>query len=125
MKEKCLNAYKENKSILKEILDTYALSRVHEMSEMDYYNMDILLWSQVFYRLIFKYDVTSDTEERKKIINAMKPLYLARSLSFDYETWKYNIKYAETDIRNQALEFASQKHYLWGLYYRKEINNKK
>lgn len=123
MKDQCINAFRDNLGIIKELLDTYAYSRVSEMSDMDYYKMDILLWSQIFYRLIFQYNIVSDSEERKSIINAMKPLYLSRSLSFDYETWKYNIKYAENDIRNQALEFASQKHYLWGLYYRKNTNN--
>lgn len=125
MKETCMNAYRENKKILEEILDTYSFLRINEMFDMDYYRMDILLWTQIFYRLVYKYDITADTMERKKIIDAIKPLYLARSLSFDYETWKYNIRYAEKDIKSQALEFASQKHYLWGMYYRRNINNRK
>ncbi len=122
MKTNCQNAYKDNMNTLKELLDAYAVSRIHDMSDMDYYNMDLLLWTQIFYRLIYKYDISTDTQERKTIINAIKPMYLARSLSFDYDTWKYNIHYAEKDIKNQALVFASQKHYLWGLYFRKGLN---
>ncbi|MBU0543745.1 MAG: hypothetical protein KKH97_00170, partial [Proteobacteria bacterium] len=115
-KNKCLLAWHENMETLKKLLDSYSLSRVQEMFEMDHYTMDILLWTQIFYRLFFKYDVSASSSERKKIIDAMKPLYLARSISFNYETWKYNIKYAEKEVKNQALGFASQKYYLWGLY---------
>jgi glycosyltransferase involved in cell wall biosynthesis len=120
IKDKCLNAYRENMWTIKEILDSYAFSRIKEMSAMDYYNMESLLWTQVFYTLIHKYDRTLNDEGKKRIINAMKPLFLARSISFNYETWKYNIKYVEQEIRNQALVFTSQKNYLWGLYNRTE-----
>jgi hypothetical protein len=121
IKDKCINAYKENIWALKEMLDTYSFFRVQEMNEMDYYNMDILLWTQIFYTLIYRYDLSSDPEEKRKVIDAMKPLFLARSISFNYETWKYNIKYVEREIKNQALVFTSQKNYLWGLYQRKEV----
>ncbi len=121
IKDKCINAYKENIWTLKEMLDTYSFSRVQEMHEMDYYDMDILLWTQIFYTLIYRYDLSPDPEEKRKVIDAMKPLFLARSISFNYETWKYNIKYVEREIKNQALVFTSQKNYLWGLYQRKEV----
>lgn len=116
MKDKCLLAWHDNMETLKELLDSYSLCLVQEMFEMDHYTLDILLWTQIFYRLFFKYDVSASFSERKKIIDAMKPLYLARSISFNYETWKYNIKYAEKEVRKQALGFASQKYYLRGLY---------
>ena len=60
--------------------------------------------------------MSKNNEERSKIINALKPLYFARSLSFNYHTWKYNVKYSEMEIRKSALGFSSQKYYLLGLY---------
>ncbi len=116
LKEKCQVAYKKYITGIKELLDTYAFARVNEMFKMDVYDMDILLWTQIFYNLVYKYDISSNVEERRKIINTLKPLYFARSLSFNYDTWKYNVKYSEMEIRKQALGFASQKYYLWGLY---------
>ncbi len=89
--------------------------------EMDYYDLGILLWTQIFYNLVYRYDISTNDEERKNIINALKPLYFARSLSFNYNTWKYNVNYSEKEIRNQALGFTSQKYYLWGLYTRNKI----
>ena len=119
IKDLCINAYHENMWTLKELLDTYSFLKVQEMNEMDYYNMGILLWTQIFYTLIHRYDISPHPEERRKIIDAMKPLFLARSISFNYETWKYNIKYVEREIKDQALVFTTQKNYLRGLYQRK------
>ena len=118
LKLQCQNAYKENFDAIKELLDAFAFLRVREMMDMDFYDLDVLLWTQIFYKLLFKYDTASGVKERRAIIDVLKPLYLARSLSYDYNTWKYNVKYAEMETRNQALVFASQKYYLWGLYSR-------
>lgn len=53
---------------------------------------------------------------RKDIIEALKPLYFTRSVTFDYQTWRYSPKYVEEAILEQAKAFASQKPYYLGLY---------
>jgi len=116
LKEQCKTLYYKYQTDIKEILEPYTFSRVNEMFEMETFDLTILLWAQIFYSLIYRYDVSKNDEERRKIINALKPLYFARSLSFNYHTWKYNVKYSEKEIRKSALGFASQKYYLWGLY---------
>jgi hypothetical protein len=108
--------YSKYQTDIKDLLEPYAFSRIHEMFEMETFDLTILLWTQIFYSLVYRYDVSKNDEERRKIINALKPLYFARSLSFNYHTWKYNVKYSEMEIRKSALGFASQKYYLWGLY---------
>ena len=118
LKEKCKMEYSKYQTDIKELLEPYAFSRIHEMFEMETFDLTILLWTQIFYTLIYRYDISKNEEGRKKIINALKPLYFARSLSFNYHTWKYNVKYSEKEIRKSALGFASQKYYLWGLYYK-------
>ncbi len=116
LKEKGRTSYNKYQADIKEFLEPYAFSRIHEMFEMEVFDLTILLWTQVFYNLLYRYDVSKSDEERGKIINALKPLYFARSLSFNYHTWKYNVKYSEMEIKKSALGFASQKYYLWGLY---------
>lgn len=118
LKEKCKMEYSKYQTDIKELIEPYAFSRIHEMFEMETFDLTILLWTQIFYSLIYRYDISKNEEGRKKIINALKPLYFARSLSFNYHTWKYNVKYSENEIRKSALGFASQKYYLWGLYYK-------
>ena len=116
LKEKGQMEYRKYQTYIKELLEPYAFSRIHEMFEMETFDLTILLWTQIFYSLIYRYDVSKSSEDRKKIIHSLKPLYFARSLSFNYHTWKYNVKYSELVIRSSALGFASQKYYLWGLY---------
>ncbi len=116
LKEKALAEYSKYQTDIKELVEPYAFSRIHEMFEVEVFDLTILLWTQIFYSLVYRYDISKSSKERKKIINSLKPLYFARSLSFNYHTWKYNVKYSEKEIRKSALGFASQKYYLWGLY---------
>jgi len=116
LKDKCYATYVEHRSSIYALLDPYSCSRIDDIFKMDFYDLDILLWTQIFYNLLFKYDTPAEEAERKKIIDTLKPLYFARSLTFNYSTWKYNMKYAEMEIRDQALGFATQRYYLWGLY---------
>lgn len=116
LKEKGRVSYNKHQVDIKGLLEPYAFSRINEMFEMEVFDMTILLWTQIFYNLLYRYDVSKNGEERKKIISAMEPLYFARSISFNYHTWKYNVKYSELEIKRSALGFASQKYYLWGLY---------
>jgi hypothetical protein len=116
LKEKGRVSFNKYQADIKELLEPYAFSRINEMFEMEVFDLTILLWTRVFYNLLYRYDVSKNGEEKKKIINSLKPLYFARSISFNYHTWKYNVKYSEMEIRRSALGFASQKYYLWGLY---------
>ena len=116
LKEKARMEYSKYQTDIKELLEPYAFSRIHEMFQVEVFDLTILLWTQIFYSLVYRYDISKSSKERKKIINSLKPLYFARSLSFNYHTWKYNVKYSEKEIRKSALGFASQKYYLWGLY---------
>ena len=116
LKEKGQAEYSKYQADIKELLEPYAFSRIHEMFEVEVFDLTILLWTQIFYSLVHRYDISESGEDRKKIINSLKSLYFARSLSFNYHTWKYNVKYSEMEIRKSALGFASQKYYLWGLY---------
>jgi len=122
LKEKCKESYNKYQAEIKELLEPYAFSRIKEMFEMEIFDLTILLWTQVFYCLLYRFDVSNSAEERRKIIDALKPLYFARSLSFNYHTWRYNVKYSEMEIRKAALGFASQKYYLCGLYCKENIS---
>lgn len=116
LKERCKEEYRKNVANLKELLGHYAFSKINEMFKIDKFDVNTLLWTQIIYTLLYKFDKSKSKEEREKVINALKPLYFARSISFNYNTWRYNVKYSELEIRNQALAFASQKYYLLGLY---------
>lgn len=114
LKEKLRNEYFPREKLLKRILSDYAYSSLISMFEHDNYSIDILMWTQVVYQLLFSYR-NGSPKTRKDIVEALKPLYFARSVTFDYETWRYSPKYVEEAILAQAKAFASQKSYYLGL----------
>jgi len=122
LKEKLRKEYYPREKLLEKILSDYANTRLREMFEHDMYNIDILMWTQVVYQLLFSYK-NGHTKAKKDIVEAMKPLYFSRSVTFDYETWRYSPKYVEEAIIEQAKAFASQKPYYLGLRANEE--NKK
>ena len=116
LKEKFSAPTSNTSPYIHEVLGPCAISRIESMFRMDFFNLDALFWTQIFYNLAYRYDNMRDESDKKKIINTLKPLCFARSLTFNYHTWKFNIRYAEAEVREQALGFATQRYYLWGLY---------
>ncbi|MDY6970513.1 MAG: glycosyltransferase [Spirochaetota bacterium] len=117
LKRKLNEEYFQREKLLQQFLNDYAMTRLNHMFEEDYYDMDILMWTQVMYQLLYQYDIGSK-RMKKEIVEVLKPLYFARSVTFDYQSWRYNINYAEETILEQAKAFASQKPYLIGLYWK-------
>lgn len=115
LKRDCRNEYEQYKDLVRQYLTPYAYGRFDAMFHMDNYDVDIMLWSQMVYTLLYLFDGAAETSKRE-IINVLKPLYFARSLTFDYLTWRYSVTFAEEEVHNQAKAFLSQKPYLFGLY---------
>ena len=115
LKENLRTHYYQREKLIKRYLNDYSVMTLDSMFVQDYYNIDILMWTQDVYQLLFTFDMGS-SRIRKDTVEALKPLYFARSVTFDYRTWRYNVKYAEETILAQAKAFASQKPYLLGLY---------
>ena len=67
------------------------------------------------YTLLYMFDEAAESS-KQEIINVLKPLYFARTLAFDYKTWRYSVNFAEEEVHKQAMAFLSQKPYLFGLY---------
>lgn len=115
LKQQLREEFMQRKSLLKHYLNDYSITLIERMFNIDYYMMDTLMWTQVLYQLLYWYD--KGTEKiRREIVEALKPLYFTRSVTFDYQAWRYNINYAEEVILEQAKAFASQRPYLIGLY---------
>ena len=115
LKQACRKEYKKYHKLVNEYLSPYAYKKIDNMFNMDNYDVDIMLWSQMVYGLLFLFDGASE-KIKGEIINALKPLYFARSLTFDYQTWRYSIAFAEGEVESEAMAFLSQKPYLFGLY---------
>ena len=115
LKDKLRKEYYPREKLLKRILSDYACSSLAKMFEHDVYNIDILMWTQLVYQLLFSYR-NGSPRGRKDIVEALKPLYFTRSVTFDYLTWRYTSKYVEEALLEQAKAFAAQKPYYSGLH---------
>ncbi len=103
---------------MKKCLNDYTLTSLETMVEQDYYDIDILMWTQIIYQLLYTYQNGTD-KVKKDVVETLKPLYFARSVTFDYVTWRYDPRYVEAALISQAKAFASQKPYFMGLYLHK------
>jgi glycosyltransferase involved in cell wall biosynthesis len=124
LKEKLRDEYGLRKKLLKKHLSDYAILSLQRMFEQDYYNMDILMWTQVVYQLLFAY-YTGSPAVQKDVVEALKPLYFTRAVTFDYKTWRYDEKYVGELILGQAMAFASQRPYFLGLNTLHSMKKKK
>ncbi len=128
LKEKLRKEYYPREKILKRILSDYASSNLAKMFDHDVYSIDILMWTQLVYQLLFSYR-NGSPQAKKDIVEALKPLYFTRSVTFDYLTWRYSPQYVEEAILEQAKGFAAQKPYYSGLHVnearKKESKQKK
>lgn len=115
LKDQLRVEFKSREKLLKKYLSEYLFINFSRMVEHDHFEMSTLLWTQTVYQLLYSFD-TGSLKVKQDIVEALKPLYFARSVTFDYQTWKYSIDYAEDAINEQALAFASQKPYFYGLY---------
>ena len=121
LKQDCRKEYERYRDLVKKYLNIYVYRKIDQMQLMDYYEVDIMLWSHIVYSLFYLFDGASE-QKRIEIINTLKPLYFARSITFDYQTFRYTVNFAEEEVRNQALAFLGQKPYLFGLYIGNQIH---
>jgi len=118
MKRKCRDEYQQYHPLIKQYLSSYGYNRIHYMFMIDNYDLDTMIWSQIVYKFLFLFDGASE-ETKQEIIDSLKALYFARSITFDYTTFRYSVNFAEEEVRNQSQAFLSQKPYLLGLYLAK------
>lgn len=115
LKSDCRREFHAHQNLVQRFLSPYAYRQISNMVSMDYYNIDLMLWSQIVYSALYLYE-TVEESARQDVINFLKPIYLMRSLAFNYKSWRYDILFSEEEVKNQALGFMAQKPYLFGLY---------
>ena len=80
-------------------------------------------WVNILYELAGAYHLW--TENRRKLLDMMTPLYFARVASFVRQTWDMSTFEAETLIEEQAVKFEEQKDYLIKIWDEKSAEKAK
>lgn len=75
------------------------------------------LWVEIVYEFLLIYHKKKTKEEKKRVIESMVPIYLARVAALDIEIKDYTNSEAEAKFQNLVRLFANKKDYLiesWG-----------
>jgi hypothetical protein len=122
MKQQCRQEFEERAELLGQYLDGVIYQRIKTMVETDHYELDDYDWSTFVFTVFYLFHHAGEAE-RLDLIELLKPAYFARSLSFNYKTWRYSMQYAEDEVYQQGLTFLSQLPWLYGLFWQKEHNS--
>ncbi len=77
------------------------------------WNIGSELWAKILYDFIFAYETSEDKEE---VVEALKPLYFARTASFYKQTMDMTHQESEEEILEQAKQFQKCRGYLFNKF---------
>ncbi len=109
LKKKVIGGYKEHKNDIKKFLSAESYEKVQEAYESETYGITDDMWVKIVYDMLAGY---RETTSRTEIVEAMRPLYFARTLTFMNQTWEMPTAEAEKIILKQAEKFFENRRYL-------------
>jgi len=113
MKVTSIFEYHINREILKRALSPKIFKKVDEMYESEEINIGKTLWAKILYDCIYVYDTT---DLNMGMIEALRPLYFGRVISFIKRTLDMSHEESEEEIIEQAYRFWELRGYLLDKY---------
>jgi glycosyltransferase involved in cell wall biosynthesis len=101
--------YKMNREILKRALSPKVFEKIDKMYERKHIYIGKSLWAKIIFDSIFAYETT---DLNMGLIEALRPLYFGRVISFIKETMDLNYEESEKEIVEQANLFWELRQYL-------------
>jgi glycosyltransferase involved in cell wall biosynthesis len=104
--------YQQFSPLWKGIFSESSFAQITDAAGMDTkdFHLSTDAWVHILYELAGAYHLW--TENRRKLLDMMTPLYFARVASFVRQTWDMSTLEAEKLIEEQAVKFEEQKDYL-------------
>ncbi len=112
LKRQALREFPPSESLILQILTPETGEKIHEMFRVHRFRLSSLLWMKIVYDFLCTYDQAVDRLEELRVIEALKPLYLARVVSFIRETLELDYEECENKILRQAKVFRSHRDIL-------------
>ena len=113
MKETSIYEFKINSDILKRVLERDVYNQLCKMYLRGNININSELWSRIIYDALHSFDTTN---LNSSLIEALKPLYFGRCVSFIKETLDLSSIESEKIIQKQARVFFHNRKYLLKKY---------
>ncbi|MDY6970015.1 MAG: glycosyltransferase family 2 protein [Spirochaetota bacterium] len=113
MKEIAISEFINNQEILVKYLSSEIYCDLCKMFNSGKIDINMDLWTMLIYDLLYAYDISVD---RVEIIEAMKPLYFGRVITFYRETLDMDHYACEVRIQQQSRHFFNSRNYLINKY---------
>ena len=101
LKQQALEEFSAHRCLILGILPQKLGSRIESMFEAQILRLSAPMWTEVVYRFLRAYDSASDPR-KLEVVEALKPLYLARMVFFIRETLELDHAASEEKLVKQA-----------------------
>ena len=105
LKGRALKEFRLHQQLILKTLGGNLAARIETMFEAGRLRVSAFLWMRILYTFLEAYDRAGDGVARRSTVEALKPLYLARVVSFIRETLDLSHETSEEQIVRQAQTF--------------------
>ncbi len=116
LKQQALKEFSAHRSLILKILPEKLGSRIEAMFNSQILQVKAPTWTDIVYSFLRAYASASDPGEQLKIVEALKPLYLARMVFFIKETLDLDYVASEKRLVKQAEIFWLHRRSLLGIH---------
>jgi hypothetical protein len=109
LKQRAVEEFSKHQTLLLEILLQQLGSRIEEMFQRKTFRVSAAAWAEIVCLFLAAYAAQPDRDQQLRIIEALKPLYFARTVSFIWETLELDHIESEKRLVQQAETFWCQR----------------
>ncbi len=109
MKKTATYEFFKNLFVLRQCLSDESFRKMYQAMKFQTYDIDSTTWAGAVYDILYSFSALGKKQE---VIDAVKPLYFARVVSFASQAAGLDHEKAEKEIRHQARMFRELKPYL-------------
>ncbi|MDJ0976053.1 MAG: glycosyltransferase [Planctomycetota bacterium] len=109
IRRKSLEAYAERRETIQRAMSAKTFDVVDAMMRAGRVWIDTLCWTYVVYDMLYAFH---EADVKEEVVEALSPLFFARSACFIRNTIDFSHQESEESIRRQAREFRRSRRYL-------------
>ena len=114
LKDKAEKEFSTHQTLVLEILSRKLGSEIEAMFQRKTLRISAAAWAEIVFSFLAAYVAQSDRDQQLRIVEALKPLYFARTVSFIWETLELDHVDSERKLLQQAQTFWAKRSTLLG-----------
>ena len=112
LKDQAEKEFSTHRVLVLEILPQELGSKIEAMFQRKTLRISAAAWAEIVYSFLAAYAAQPDRDQQLRIVEALKPLYFARTVSFIWETLELDHVDSERRLIQQARTFWEQRSVL-------------